>query len=464
MLGLLAGALPGTPGLAAVAAAGPAAPTAPDIVLIVTDDQSADAIPHDPPVMPLLQARLDDPSDHWVQFPNTFTNTPLCCPARASLLSGLFSHHHGVQTNGDAAELDDSSTVATWLDDAGYRTALLGKYLNGYPFGGDLVPPGWDRWAAVAGSETKYFDYTLVEDGVPVTYGSAPEDYQTDVLGQKAAAFVRSTPAHRQLFLMFTPQSPHEPRTPAPRHEGLYEGLAPVRTPAVNEEDVSDKPAWVRDLPLRSEDWLERLDRGRQRSFEALASVDEAVEGILVALEETGRLERTIVVVMSDNGFAFGEHRWRYKLCAYTACTQTPLLVRVPGAEPRVDERLVSHVDVAPTIADLAGVVPETKVDGRSLAPALSGGGAPWRTAVLLEWRGNRSNEVPGYWAIRTRSHLYVALKTGERELYDLTGTLGEADPFELENRVARPAYAELRRELAQRLTAMRTAAPRRLR
>jgi N-acetylglucosamine-6-sulfatase len=234
--------------------------------------------------------------------------------------------------------------------------------------------------------------------------------------------------------------------------------------PEINEADVSDKPAWVRDLPLRGERWLERPDRGRRRSFETLASVDEAVESILTALEETGRLDNTVVMFLSDNGFAFAEHRWRYKLCAYAACTRTPLVVHVPGAEQRVDGRLVSHADIAPTIARLAGTDPATRVDGRSLAPVLAAGGAPWRGAVLLRWRGNRSSEVPGYWAVRTRFHLYVELVTGERELYDLGGTPGPADPFELENRAEDPAYASLRRELARRLEALRTARPHPLR
>jgi len=153
----------------------------PNVIIILTDDQSIDTLPSDPPAMPWLQARIADPQDHWTWFPNAFVNTPLCCPSRATLLTGLYSHHTGVQDNDDGHLLDERATLAVRLHDAGYRTGLIGKYLNLYPFGrGPYMPPGWDRWVGKGNrsAATVYYGYPLVDQGVPVTGGFAPADFE----------------------------------------------------------------------------------------------------------------------------------------------------------------------------------------------------------------------------------------------------------------------------------------------
>lgn len=432
----------------------------PNVVLIVTDDQSPGSFPHDPPVMPRLQAMVEDPADRWISFPNAFLTTPLCCPSRASILTGRTDLRTGVRTNDDGHLLDPADTVAVWLHAAGYRTALVGKYLNGYPYAGaPLVPPGWDRWLAKrqGAQSTAYYDYMLLDQGFPLRSGRAPGDYLTDVLAEAAVDFIDGTPADRPFFLMVTPTAPHRPWTPAPRHAGAFAGMRTEEPPSVGEEDVSDKPAWVRALPPLAPERRAQLAGIRLRSYETLLAVDELVAGIVEALEERDLLERTVIFFLTDNGFAFGEHRWVGKTCPYEECIRTPFLIRYPGAAPREEPLLVSNLDLAPTIAELAGVVPASPVDGRSLVPVLEGARVERPTGLFLDYVGD--DKVPGWSAVRTEAFAYVEYVTGERELYDLVGSLGPADPFQLENRVGDPAYATIVRELAAELARLREAA-----
>jgi N-acetylglucosamine-6-sulfatase len=433
----------------------PANPGRPNIVVVLTDDQRLDSLPHDPPVMPYLQRQLEA-SGGWTRYTNAFVNTPLCCPSRATMLTGLYSHRTGVEGNDEGADLDESSTIATWLHEAGYRTGLVGKYLNNYPFDrGAYVPPGWDRFFAKENQSdaTVYRDYTVVDDGVIRTYGSGPRDYATDVLAREAVEFIRSTPQGQPFLLFFTPSAPHAPWTPADRDAGAYSGIDVHDAPSVGEADVSDKPAWVRALPPVTEDQREAFRRDRRRGYETLRAVDAAMRSIDDALRIRGAYGDTVVFYLTDNGYALGEHRWETKSCPYEPCVHIPFLVRAPGSPGGTDPRLVSNVDLAPTIAGLAGVRPALAPDGESLVPALRGSSPAPRSGVLLEFAGGGG--VPAWSAIRTRSFLWVELDTGERELYDLTGVLGPADPDQLENRADAAAYAGVRRRLASRLQAL---------
>jgi arylsulfatase A-like enzyme len=445
----------------AIAVVAPTTPSAPDgrerpnIVVVLTDDQRLDSLPHDPPVMPYLQGQLDA-SAGWTRYLNAFVNTPLCCPSRATILTGLYSHHTGVERNDEGAVLDESSTMATWLHEAGYRTGLVGKYLNNYPFDrGPYVPPGWDRFFAKENRSdaTVYRNYAVVDDGLVRTYGSGPRDYATDVLAREAVEFIRSTPPGQPFLLIFAPSAPHAPWIPADRDAGAYAGF-PIRdAPSVGEADVSDKPAWVRALPPVSDAQREVFRRDRRRGYETLRAVDAALRSIDDALRMRGAYEDTVVFYLTDNGYALGEHRWETKSCPYEPCVHIPFLVRVPGSAGGTDPRLVSNVDLAPTIAELAGVRPALDEDGASLVPALRGDAARARRGVLLEFAGGGG--VPAWSAIRTRSFLWVELETGERELYDLAGALGPADPDQLRNLADAPAYADVRRRLQSRLRAL---------
>lgn len=391
----------------------------PDIVLIVTDDQRRDTMA----AMPQVRTRL---AANGVTFKNGFVVTPLCCPSRASILTGLYPHSTGVYTNvypgGGFAAFSDQSTLATWLDEAGYETALVGKYINEYT--GTYVPPGWDRWVALT-DPGGYFDFELNVDGTLESYSEADGVYSTDLLATEAASFVRA--ATGPLFLYFTPFAPHAPAVPAPRHATEFSGLRPTRPPSYDEADVSDKPEWLQQLPRITAGQQSAIDAFRVDQHRSLLAVDEAIGAILDALAETGRLRNTLVIFTSDNGIAWGEHRWDKKWVPYEEAVRVPLVIRYPGHIPAgaVDSRFALNVDLAATIADAARVVtPPT--EGRSLLSLFDQTSGGWRDHFLLE---QASRIVPAYCAIRDAASVYVQYKTGEEELYDLA-----LDPYQLEN------------------------------
>lgn len=424
-----------------------------NVIVILTDDQSFDSIPRSIPVMPYLQGRALDPADHWVVFPNGFVNTPLCCPARTTMLTGEYAHHTGVQDNEDGPLIDEHQTLAAWLDGGGYYTGLVGKYLNLYPFGrGPYVPEGWDRWwgKEQGTSESLYYDYTLVEQGQEVHYGHAESDYSTEVYTQKALEFLRDAPSDQPFFLWFAPTAPHPPVVPAPGDAGRYAQLVVPTKPSLGEADVSDKPAWVQALPPYTAEDVERERAARRTSFEALLGVDRAVRSIVDELRAKGELDETAIVYLSDNGFSFGEHRWVKKICPYEECIRVPFLVRLPGVAHRIEPGMVSAVDLAPTIADLVGVHPDALFDGSSLVPLLREDSHEGRTGeVYGEWVGD--DRIPPWWELRGPRWAYIELATGERELYDL-----RRDPYELVNIAADPRQAQRVAALSAALAAYR--------
>jgi arylsulfatase A-like enzyme len=423
-------------------ATGDTAAELPNIVLIVSDDQTMDSLA----AMPFLTSK---PGGHWIEFTNAFLNTPWCCPTRATLLTGLYSHHHGVvESNG--ANFDESSTTATWLQSAGYRTGLAGKYLNDYPYKRPpYIPVGWSDWSANVG-RTSHFNHTMYDNGTLITYGNAPSDYQTDVVARRADTFIRSS-AGQPFFFYAAPVAPHHPYTVPPRYAN-----APVsftHSPNFNEADVSDKPAWVKANPLLAPAQIASLDNQRASSFRMVMAVDDLVRTVYQALQDTGALDNTVIVFTTDNGLMFGEHRSTGKVCAYEECIANPLFMRVPWASGGLEPRLVSSIDIAPTIADVAGLVPPTPVDGTSLMGLTTGETTSWRSSLLHEFAG--TSEKPHFWAIRTAEWKYIELETEEKELYDLVN-----DPYELENRAGQSAWAEMQADLDAQLEALKVAPP----
>lgn len=416
----------------------------PSIVLILTDDQRWDTLW----AMPTVRSEL---VGRGVTFTDGFVVNAICCPSRASILTGRYSHstdvyrdvppHGGFSTFAERGE--DRSTIATWLDAAGYRTALLGKYLNGYDADqAHRVPRGWDRWVAFTSERGNggYFGYTVSVDGRSQSYGDRDGDYSTDVLAGIADSFIRSTASDEPLFLYFAPNAPHRPATPAPRDLDAFTDLAPYRPPSFNEPDVSDKPAHVRALPPLGPAQRAEIDEFRADQYRTLLAVDEAVRTILIALEDTDRLSNTLVVFTSDNGLLWGEHRWTHKSVAYQESIRVPMVVRYDPvvSAPRTDDHLVTNIDLAPTFAAVAGVS-ALRAEGRSLLPLLSTPEGPWRSGFLIEHLRSSAVRVPTYCALRTASYVYVAYQTGEEELYDL-----DVDRYETENVAADPAYGSV--------------------
>jgi N-acetylglucosamine-6-sulfatase len=376
----------------------------PDVVVVMTDDQRFDALancmpsygapdgPDSVPCMPNVRALLQA---QGVTFAHSYVTTSLCCPSRSSFLTGLYAHNHGVLTNekpiggvvGFARH--ESSTLATWLHGVGYRTALIGKYLNGYY--GPQTPPGWDDWHTVYGtSSSSYTHFKLVENGVVQEYSNT---YHTTVLGQRAVQFIDSTPASQPLFLYFAPHAPHYPWQPAKGDGTAYAGQPPWRPPSYAEPDVSDKPPWWQALPVPDDTFRAARDKAQRRQLRTLIEVDRQVGNIAAALGP--RLANTLFVFTSDNGLDWGEHRaFEGKECQYEECVRVPLVVRfdpLTGGAARVDStHPARNVDLAPTILEAAGVEPVDGMDGRSLLPLLAGPPpTDWRTAVLGENYGS---------------------------------------------------------------------------
>ena len=444
---------------ASIAFAQPASPR-PNILFILADDLDVESASH----MPRLKALI---ADQGITFTSFFVTEPICCPSRASILTGQYPHNHQILFNvpplGGFAKFrergGETSTMATWLKAAGYRTALFGKYLNGYPGNTPQhVPPGWSAWHGTFDNEN-YFNYRVNEDGTVRSYADKPEDYETDVNAAKIVRFFEEAESRdsEPWFVYFAPYAPHGdprlglgqegPALPAPRHRSAFPNAMAPRTPGFNEDDVSDKPAHVRRARLTPghEAVLDLLYRERLRS---LLAVDEAIDRFVRTLTRLGELSNTYVIFTSDNGYHLGQHRFMSgKFSLYEEDIRVPAFVRGPGVpvkERRDDFAL--NIDWAPTFAEIAGAnAPET-VDGRSLVPLLLHRPAvkDWRQDFLVEiYRPTGDIER----ALRTRTQSYAEYSRGPRELYDL-----RADPHQLRNLVTgdSTAVAALARRLKE--------------
>jgi arylsulfatase A-like enzyme len=344
---------------------------------------------------------------------------------------------------------------------------MVGKYLNRYVPEKDGVPPGWDEWY-VGGMAHASYHYTLNENGRIVAYGDRPEDYLNDVLTGKAVDVIRrSSAAGEPFFVYVLPYTPHSPSVAAPRHAGMFADAELPRTPAVDEADLSDKPAFIRSLPPFDAERFAYLEYEYRRRLGSLQAIDDMVESIVNALNAADVLDDTYVMYSSDNGFHIGEHGLPAgKDFPYEEDIRVPMTVRGPGVpEGRTIEAMVLNNDFAPTLAAIAGIEPASFVDGRSFLPLLQNPEHAWRQSFLVQRRvfeahylelAERSG-IPAelidqsayYDAIRTADWTYVEYATGERELYDLA-----RDPHQLDN-VAEIADPVLIAALSERVAAL---------
>ena len=420
----------------------------PNIIIILTDDQPTHTMKYMPNVQKELVAK-------GVNFANAFVTTPLCCPSRASILTGLYAHNHGVKTNrapnGGATAFKDSSTLPVWLQSTGYRTALMGKYLNDYdslPVG--YIPPGWNEWDAFVKKDPEkdyYYGYTLNDNGKVVQYGVKSTDYSTDVLKDKAIDFIHKN-SDGPFFLYFSVYSPHLPYMTVDRYKDLFKSytdtFTPYYPPNFFEKDISDKPAWLNmykpETPLYTENVYQRILR-------SLMGVDDAVGAIVAELDKEGIRDNTMIIFMSDNGLALGDHRLLEKACPYDICINVPFVVSYPDkiSASRTDSNLVLNIDIAPTLTELAGIPGISKFDGQSFLPILNNPAAPGRDGFLIEQYQDVGEDVsmttlvPPYVGYRTKEWKYVEYETGEKELYDL-----KADPYEMENLIRKTGYDDV--------------------
>lgn len=433
-------------GLACAIACSAAAAAKPNIVMIMTDDldMSVWSTALSLGYLPQMQTHL---IAKGTTFNNTFVALSTCCPSRSTFLTGQYPHNHGVIRNSgpqggfSAFTSNDDNTLAVWLKNAGYRTGLIGKYLNGYGAagGGSYVPPGWDQWRAVGTSAM--FGYQMSHNGTLVSYGSAASDYQTDVLAGLAQAFIRADDP-RPFFLALTPTAPHyetgaggedDGRTlrPAPRHADTpaVVPIPPESLSAFNESNVSDKPSWMRKLPLADP---QMMRDGYSSKVAAMRAVDDLVGGVITALRDVNAEDQTLIIFTSDNGYQYGTHRRTAKTDLYEESIRLPMVIRAPGqASARTTNDWAMNTDWAATIVDYAAATPGRTLDGRSLRPQIEGAdsGTSRRTALVeLPSDGRRSDDQRPFLMIRSRDPALTQDASGHKVLvyaqtYDYAGT-----------------------------------------
>lgn len=383
----------------------------PNVLIVVTDDQRGGMW-----VMPRTRRWFEDGGRRYA---NAFATTPLCCPSRASIMTGLYAHNHGVVKNENGAwkEMDPELTIQAQLQKAGYRTALFGKYLNRFPVSED--PPWFDEWALRETDQaTSYYDGKWNVNGTVETVF----EYSTSFIERLAVDFIRSS--ERPWLMYVSVSAPHFPMTTEPSYADAEVRPWPT-TPAMRERDRTDKPAYVQ----RAKASVFRNERLRRRHLRTLMSVDDLVGGVRNALEETGQAEETLVFFLSDNALVWGDHGVEAKVVPYMPAVKVPFLARWPGhIDEGTDDSLVATVDVAPTVLEAAGIEPSAPMDGRSLLTGL-------RRDRLLTENLDPFKGVPEWAALVLddgRHYIEYYDRRGETTFHELYRL--DTDPWELEN------------------------------
>lgn len=432
----------------------------PNIVFVLTDDLNLEVYSH----MPRLKALMDD---QGTSFRDHFLNISLCCPSRTAILRGQYAHNTKIFSNAPPtggfetffANGSEADTFPAWLKTAGYRTVLMGKYLNGYPATApaEYIPPGWSEWySPVSGNPYSDYNYTMNENGTSVPYAMGTLDYMPDVLAAKSVDFIkRAATDHVPFFMYIAPYVPHSPATPAQRYMNDFPGAMAPRTASFNQADVSKMPTWLQTHPLLTTIQIADIDALYRKRLQSMEAIEDLVQNVVDTLTQTGELNNTYIVFTSDNGFHQGQHRLMSgKNTEFDEDLFVPLIVRGPNVPAGATVDLPTlNVDFAPTFLDLAGVAIPPGVDGRSFAPLLAGTTpATWRNAVFLEHAADVPNQgfarkaiestlepddvlfvpamppaaeaPPPFNGVRTAKYTYTEYDTGEKEFYDHT-----ADP-----------------------------------
>ncbi len=443
----------------------------PNIVVITVDDQALSTFR--PDVMPATHELI---VDQGTSFENFIATTPTCCPSRASFLTGEYAHNTRVFANnpGYITLRAQDNVLPVWLQQEGYVTAHIGKWLNKYgrAVGKNSTPaPGWDEWVAAL-EPRRYYDYELQVNGDTIPYGKEPSDYQTRVLQNFALRTIeRYVPEREPLFLSFNPYAVHtgagnSDRTgrcsgaavPGPHDGDLFVEEPLPDEPSFNEENVDDKPTFIRRLSSLGFEQTLDVQRKWGCTLATLRGVDRSIEKIYEAVRRAGELNNTVFMYWSDNGLFYGQHRLpAQKQQAYEEAVRVPLVIRPPGGvDPQPTVSLpTANIDLAPTILKYAGAKPcrrpdECRImDGRSLAPLVKGEGAnfPADRHLVIEFRllkdRSRRGSACSFSGLWTPTETYVEYrrsvvhpeetreceKKSEFEHYNTA-----ADPYQLDN------------------------------
>jgi len=430
-------ALPSTPPTSLTSS-----PQHPNIVFVLTDDLSMNLVQYMPHVLAMQK--------NGVTFTHYFVTDSLCCPSRSSIFTGCFPHNTGIFRNqGDEGGYqafvvrgheNNNFATALWL--AGYRTAMLGKYLNGYEPGRHAPAAGWTLWR-VAGNGYPEFNYALNEDGKVTHYGMKPSDYLTDVVSEQAVKFIKDSKG-RPFVIEVATFAPHAPYTPAPRDADGFPGLKVPQTPAFDAAPDANGPKWLARQPALTAMDKAHINEAFRKRAQSVLAVDEMIGALQKAVASLGQENNTYFVFSSDNGYHMGDYRLMPgKMTAFDTDINVPLVVTGPGVPSGLElNNIVENIDLNPTFIELSGVEAQPNVDGHSLTVLLHGQkAADWRTAALVEHHGPRhepddpdapavrSGNPPTYEAMRTAGELYVEYADGDREYHNLS-----ADPYELHN------------------------------
>ena len=464
------------------------APQKPNIVYIMVDDMDKGLLTE----LPKLRAAM---INKGMVLDNYFVSLSLCCPSRSTILTGDYAHNTGVFTNARqnadgtsggyyafTKPSNTNKTIGVQLQNAGYQTAFIGKYLNGYSENEGVsystIPPGWSTWVSpLGGNPYAEYNYTLNVNGTPEehylpnctkgqpvkcaqnalanNYSSKDAHYLSHVIREKAVDFIETNAAdNKPFFLYLTPYAPHGPNVPAPEYENLLTNQSWLashtikKTAAFNEVDISDKPSWMQSKTSLTAGDIATMNKNYQKRLVSMYGIEDMVNTLITTLTETGQLDNTYIIFTSDNGFHIGEHRLRAgKLTQFDTDLKVPMIVRGPGITAgSKSTKLTGNIDIAPTIAELAGITVPSNVDGRSFAPLLLGKSMTSRQAFLIEHAnpekvavfqgtpdepGDDQVDYPGkYIGVRTPQYTYVRYdRNGEEELYD-----NVADPLQLTN------------------------------
>jgi len=456
----------------------------PNIIFIMTDDQTVDQMScygH-----PILQTpNMDRIAGEGTRFNKCFCTNSLCAPSRASILTGCYSGLNGITGNsekrGEEEKLNpDLPTFPELLRDAGYYTALIGKYHIRHD------PKGFDEWRILPGQGT-YFNPEFIENGVR----TQNKGYVTDIITDKTMDFLQRVDTDNPFCLVYQHKGPHRPFTPAPRHAHLWDDIEfpypetfdddyATRRIAALAEDMKIEVSLAGDyddLPenISAEDkkkWI--FQRFVKDSYRAVTGIDENLGRVLDYLDGNGLAEDTLIIYTSDNGFFLGEHGWYDKRFMYEPSLRIPLVIRYPrlGIPGQVSDRMVLNVDIAPTILDYAGIAVPEVMHGRSLRPILKGNTpGDWRRSVYYayyedSWRMYRNlspdnindqtytkyftaHRVGPHHGVRTERYKLIDYYTedGYCELFDLKN-----DPHEVRNLYGEPGYEDITQKLIQEL------------
>jgi N-acetylglucosamine-6-sulfatase len=388
----------------------------PNIVVVTTDDQTLASLR--PDTMPNVTRLL---AGKGTTFTDAIVTTPLCCPSRATWITGQYAHNHGVTSNGlgYAALEDKANTLPVWLDRAGYKTAHVGKYLNGYEGAVGTpteVAPGWNIWFTTLGS-TRYYDYDVSANGRPRHFQEHDNDYVTRVINRKAKSLIgRTTPLRAPLYLQVDHRAPHtetgiETRggcsgrtVPDPDDKQLYKSEALPQPLSFNEADVSDKPGFVQSRIPIDVNRLKKLTKRYTCALASLRAVDRGVEKIVKALKDAGELDKTVIVFTSDNGYYYGEHRIPVgKIYPYEEGIRVPLIMRVPEQYRGGGERIAEIGCSAETIRRSRTTVhlsPSTTSEARAAARTACAG-TPACASPAPSTSSTRSRAIPPTGATR---------------------------------------------------------------